>query len=255
MGSGHPVLVVTGLAAEARIAAGPGCRVIAGGGDRAGLARSLQAEDDLAFDAVVSFGVAGGLSPGLPVGTVVLTSHAVSTPNSSTLPRSPPRKPGLSPGDRVPAVAGLSGEEDGLPLVARMSDRLERNGFAVRRGGIAGVDRPATTIADKHALREATGAVAVDMESHLAAAYAARRGLPFLAVRVISDGANHVVPAAAANAMRPDGSVDVAGLLAALARDPGQIPGLIATAWNAAVAFRVLRRVRRRLGSGFDLHL
>ncbi len=41
----------------------------------------------------------------------------------------------------------------------------------------------------KAALHSETGAAAVDMESHIAAAYAAEAGLPFAALRVISDPA------------------------------------------------------------------
>ena len=86
------------------------------------------------------------------------------------------------------------------------------------------------------------------MESHVAAAFAARHGLPFGAIRIVSDGADHVLPPAAGTAMRPDGSIDVFGVVRSLARDPGQIPALIATARDAAVAFRALGRVRGLLG-------
>jgi nucleoside phosphorylase len=125
----------------------------------------------------------------------------------------------------------------------------------VRGGSIVGVDAPILGVDDKRELRAASGANAVDMESHIAARFARSRELPFAALRVISDGADRALPALAGRAMRPDGSVDVSLVLIGIARDPGQIVPLIATARDAAVAFRVLSRVRGLLGPrlGFDL--
>jgi nucleoside phosphorylase len=61
-------------------------------------------------------------------------------------------------------------------------------------------------VAGKRALRAETGALAVDMESHVAARVAARRGLPFAVVRVISDSADEALPPAAQIGMKPDGA-------------------------------------------------
>ncbi len=241
-----PVLVVTGLAAEARIAAGAGCRVIAGGGDRPGLSRRLAAEDDDVPAVVISFGIAGGLEPGLPVGAVVLATEVRQVPQAHATAHLPDAAGLHRPADRPDRASGF---------VSSVAAQLANRGFVVREGAIAGVDRPAATIDEKRALYEVTGALVVDMESHVAADYAAGRGVPFLAIRIVSDGAGDAIPSAAARAMRPDGSVDVSGLLLALAREPGQIPGLIATARNAAVAFRRLRGVRGLLGQRFGLHL
>lgn len=221
-----PLLVVTGLAAEARIAADRGCVVVAGGGDRAALARRLAEQDRTAFTAIVSFGVAGALDPTLAVGEVVLAAGI---------------------------VAGETRYGTDTALVSSLTSRLAS--LRPRSGPIAGVDEPAATVAAKAVLARETGAIAVDMESHAAAAYGAARRLPFAAIRVVSDAADRAIPTAAARAMRPDGSVDAIGLLLALARDPGQVPSLLVTARDAAVAFRRLRRVRRLLGPGFGLHL
>ncbi len=55
---------------------------------------------------------------------------------------------------------------------------------------IVGVDAPVTKPSAKCSLREATSAVAVDMESHIAAAAAEDHSLPFAACRVIIDPAH-----------------------------------------------------------------
>ena len=56
----------------------------------------------------------------------------------------------------------------------------------VVRGGLAGVEQVIAAKAGKAALGRETGAAAVDMESHIAADYATKAGLPFAALRVIS---------------------------------------------------------------------
>ena len=58
-----------------------------------------------------------------------------------------------------------------------------------------------------------TGAVAVDMESHIAAAYAAEAGLPFAALRVVSDPAGRALPALAMAAIKPNGDIDLRKVL------------------------------------------
>jgi hypothetical protein len=108
-------------------------------------------------------------------------------------------------------------------------------------------------LADAAAKREAqaaTGAIAVDMESHIAAAVAARHDLPFAIARVVSDAANRSLPKAAQAGMAPDGSMDIGAVLWALARDPRQLPPLIRVGREAETAFQALRRGRDLLGPG-----
>ncbi|RQW45353.1 phosphorylase [Novosphingobium sp. LASN5T] len=115
-------------------------------------------------------------------------------------------------------------------------------------GAVAGRDVMTPTVAGKRALRAETGALAVDMESHVAARVAARRGLPFAVVRVISDSADEALPPAAQIGMKPDGSVALGAVLASLARNPAQLPALIRTGRHAGLAFRTLGRVHHALG-------
>ena len=57
---------------------------------------------------------------------------------------------------------------------------------------VAGVDAPVVDPVAKRRLRDTTSSVAVDMESHIAAAEA--HGLPFAACRVIIDPAHRALP-------------------------------------------------------------
>ncbi len=217
------ILVVTGLNREAGIAAGPGLMVVAGGGATDALRARLATIDPDTISAVVSFGIAGALDPALRVGDVVVPERVLAGEDAWT----------CSPDMRD---AWLS--------------RVD-----ARSGDVAGVDAPVLDVAGKTDLRRATGAMAVDMESHAAATYAAMHGLPFAALRIVSDAADHALPKVAGRAMRPNGSVDIVRVLRGLARDPSQIGPLVATARDAGVAFRALRRVRGLLGPRLGLHL
>jgi hypothetical protein len=121
------------------------------------------------------------------------------------------------------------------------------------RAVLAGVDDVVMNSVAKAALREATGASAVDMESHVVAAFAARNGLPFGALRVICDAATRALPPLATHALKADGAVDLASILGGLVRNPQQLPMLIGAGRDAAIAFAALRRVRRLLGLGLGL--
>jgi len=205
--------------------AGPGVTAIAGGGDAVRLERELEALAASAT-AILSSGLAGALDPELKVGDVVIGTVARPSPHA--------------------------GEgSDGVPSVILM-DRLARLASFARRGLVFGSDTPVASGAEKAALHRNTGAMAIDMESHVAARVAARHGLPFAAVRVISDAADATLPPAALAGMRPDGGIAIGAILVSLARDPGQIPALIRTARDADTAFRALGRLHDML-RGFGI--
>ena len=89
----------------------------------------------------------------------------------------------------------------------------------------------------------------------MAAAFAAEHGLPFAALRVISDAADHALPPAVSVSMRKDGGIDVPAVLWSLVKTPRQLPALIRTGREAEVAFAKLALLGRhdllgRLGVG-----
>lgn len=215
-----PVLVVTGLAREAA-ALGSDIVALISGADAGLLRRALDERAKEAFSAVVSFGLAGGLDPSLSPGTMIVANGVVAESERFA----------CSPGLVRVLVEGFSGA-----------------GVAARQGLVAGVEAPLMTAEAKARLFRESGALAVDMESHLAGAFARQRGLPFAAVRVVSDPAGRALPPLAAKAVRPDGSVDLPLVLGELGREPRQLLGLIAAGLDSGAAFRTLGRCGPHIG-------
>ncbi len=104
-------------------------------------------------------------------------------------------------------------------------------------------------------LRNATMAVAVDMESQIVARFAADHGAPFAILRVVSDSADRDLPPLVTKAVRSDGGIDLGALAFGLIRAPAQTRGLIAAARDSAAAFSALRRCRRLPGLFLGLGL
>ena len=105
-------------------------------------------------------------------------------------------------------------------------------------------------VGQKADLHRTTGALAVDMESHVAARVARHHHLPFAAARVVCDPTHRALPPAARVGIKPDGRMDLPAVLQSLLAQPSQLPALIVTAWEAEQSFRSLFRGHRRLGAG-----
>jgi hopanoid-associated phosphorylase len=222
----RPVLIVTGLVQEARIAAGPGMSVICSSSDPQQLRALLTVVDPSTIRGVISFGVAGGLDPALRPGDVVVATEVLA-------------------GD-TRWLAGLTLNEELIASVALGRSR-------VVRGGLAGVEQVVAARSVKAALRLETGAAAVDMESHIAAAYAADAGLPFAALRVIADPADRALPPLAVSAIKPNGDIDLRKVLSGVARNPMMLRALVSTGIDFNRALRSLRGCRGFLLGGESL--
>jgi|GEM_PF-2608980 len=110
------------------------------------------------------------------------------------------------------------------------------------QGSLMSVGHAVVDPGEKRRLRIETGAEAVDLESAAIAKVAAAAGsrVPFLAVRVIVDAADRVIPQAALLAI--DGSASrPLRMLPALVKSPGQIPALVLLGLASRRANRSLR--------------
>src|SRR5882724_4181296 len=184
------ILAVTGLAKEAKIVGVADVVAVAGGGDSKSLAEKLNAlHGDIR--GVISIGLAGALSPLLKVGDVVIADEI------------------MTGAERWKCHEGWH---------VRLMSHLAQ----AHQGQIFGSDVIIEHAETKAGLHTATGALAVDMESQVAARFAASRNLPLAGLRVISDDASHVLPPAALVAMKPDGGVALGRVLWSLLRKPSQ---------------------------------
>jgi adenosylhomocysteine nucleosidase len=216
------VIIVVGLAFEARIAAGPGVHVICSGDGRdlpgkltAAIASARKRGQGL--PGIVSFGVAGGLAPQLASGACVVGTHVVS-------------------GSRR------------LPTHRQWSEKLAQTIPGAISGGLVGVSAPVAHPSAKRELFDKTGAIAVDMESHIVASVGLAEDVPFAAIRVITDPAQRALPPSAIAAMRPNGTTDFGAMFRSVLRRPRDLPALLQTALDARAARASLVRGRYWLG-------
>ena len=221
MGDVAPVIAVTGTGREASVLTKGGVRVIAGGGDAAGLARQLA---DLAPRAagLISFGMAGALDPSLKLGDwVVGTSVA----------------------------GGFAADCD-----PRWASALMACLPKARHGTVWADGRLLSGAAEKQRVFASSAALAVDMESHLVAGAATRAGIPFIILRCVSDTATMVLPPAVEVMMRPDGSMAIGAVVASLVAQPGQFPHFVRTLAAFARGFGIMGNGARGIGGrlGFD---
>jgi adenosylhomocysteine nucleosidase len=177
-------------------------------------------------EALLSFGLAGGLTPTLETGDIVVGS-AVILPDGRRLETHPAWR---------------------KDLAAALKDRSR---MAI--GPIAGQDRAIVTRTAKAALRLRTGAIAVDMESHSTATAAEEAGKPFMAVRVILDPASRKIPHAALAGLGPDGESRALPVLARLILRPWELPALFALGRANKRALAVLGGLAADLAPGFVL--
>lgn len=220
--------VVTGLASEAAVLAGildgealPVQVVCAGASTEraAALSRDLVAQG---CNALMSFGIAGAVSPDLDSGDLIIPDDVlIDDVDADGNIRD------ICPCDRQ-WLEGLQAAlaEAQLPFCGGMlmgSRKLWRDAK------------------DKEAIHEITEAVAIDMESGAVAAVADDAGLPFLAVRAVADRAQDSLPALVENAVKPDGRPAVGCAIAHLARHPSEIPATLRLARQSELALARLR--------------
>ncbi len=205
---------------NARVSLGKGAAIwLCGMGEKAAreAAVGLQASG---CTTLVSFGLAGALDPSLRPGDLVLPEsiHAEC----------------ILPVD--------------LDWRNRLRQRLPAH-LSVASGILAASSQVLTSAGAKRGLAEATGACAVDMESGAVAEVAASAGIPFLAVRVIADPVEFSPPPALLNAVRPDGSADLARLLALLLQGSVTLGTLLRLAAQLRVARATLMAVVQHAGT------
>lgn len=196
---------MVGLAAEARLVHRLGAVVAVGGGSAAGARRAAEHLVARGVTGLVSFGLAGGLDPGLSAGAVL-----------------------------VPAAVWRDGRR--VAVDAALARAL---GGATAHILLCGTAAVATAV-DKARLWRETGCAAVDLETGAVAAVAAGHGLGFAVLRAVCDPAGRDLPPAALAALDARGAIGAGRVLASLLARPAQAQALLGLAREAAVARRAL---------------
>jgi hopanoid-associated phosphorylase len=205
---------VTGLAAEASVARRAGLLAQPSGGIAAqttAIAETLLSEG---AEALISFGIAGALAPALRPGCLLV-----------------PR-----------AVIDETGARHAVDTEWRMQivEALHGAGLRLDDGDVLGAREAAASPARKAELYRITGAVAIDLESHLVAQAAMRASRPFLVLRAVSDSATQALPDAAIHGLAANGKPALGRVLLSVARDPRQIPALMRLAGDTRCALDAL---------------
>ncbi|MCX7932627.1 MAG: nucleoside phosphorylase [Rhodovarius sp.] len=207
---GPGLLCIVGFTAEAALLP-PGVPVVISAADPARLDALLAAVPRPA--AMLSLGLAGALDPGLTPGTVLVAD----------------------------GIAGAEARPDPAWSAAIAA------ATGARPALLAAVDALCATPAAKAALRAATGAAAVEMESHVVARHAARLGVPYAVLRAVADGAAEGIPPAATAALDAEGRPALGRVLAALLRRPRDVPALIRLARRSRTGLSALAAALPRL--------
>ncbi len=174
-------------------------------------------------EALVSWGVAAGLSVTATPGTLVLADRVIDTP---------PLEP--------------NGPESTKLWADRLAARIPAT-IRVLRGPIGATGRVLATREEK-LVAGSTGAIAADMETAAVAKVADHAGIPWIAVRAISDAADAGLPLSVARAIDPAGRVRLGRLAVGLFKQPADLVKLPALASGYNAALRTLRAVAAAVG-------
>lgn len=212
--------IVCGLEREARHFGKLGERdemVAFGGIGEAAATRAARALVDAGASALVSWGLAGGLTPMLDAGSICLPQEVIG-----------------GDGTVISTTANWH---------AAVAGEL-RAQHAVSCGRLLSSSAIIASAGEKARAFRETGAVAVDMESLAVGQVALAFELPFLVLRVIVDIASDELPASALAAAQNPNPLRVA---AALIRKPGELMALCRLAVRYRAAHNTLAAVSRVL--------
>ncbi len=207
---------IVGLKAEARIIRPITRKVFIGGGTARGAADAARRALAAGATSLVSFGLAGGLSPDVAAGAIIVPAAV------------------LSRGRHLAADPDLSAALGGVTVEALLA------GEAV-----------VASIAGKAERWQGTQAAAVDLESGAVAEAARQAGVPYAVLRAVCDPATRALPPAAVGALNASGGIGLLRLAASLILRPGQTGDLLALSRDARAARQALvERVRELRASG-----
>jgi adenosylhomocysteine nucleosidase len=171
---------------------------------------------------ILSYGLCGGLAPGLAIGQNII-GDLLKTPHGDYMPDASWRKRLFA---RTKAYEHVWWSSDAFNTADDPAQRAQ--------------------------LFAQTGAWVIDDESMAVAEFAKARNIPFALMRTVSDGANDTIPAAARDALRADGSTDVWAVMESVLGNLGQLPDLEKMANYLSISLGTLYTAGLQVGPTFQ---
>ncbi len=171
--------------------------------------------------ALVSFGVAGALEPGLKSGDLVLPKSI------------------LVADKKYPTTSVWRNQ---------LQQSLRSLQLNIVDDNLVSSPTTLTTEREKRQFAETTGACAVDMESGAIAEIAAQSGIPFIVIRAIIDPVEFSPPEMLLSAIKPDGSVNALRLTTLILNRSVPISSLLHLAKGMRAARKTLITVIQSVG-------
>ncbi|HKP23455.1 MAG TPA: hypothetical protein VJV39_06290 [Dongiaceae bacterium] len=270
--------VVTGLKSEAKLLKSLGLTCVSTGGQAREARRKIDRLIAEGATGLISFGIAGALSPDLKTGDLIVAdvvandigeawqTHqpwrdallpAIEPPRNGRRANDVPHHAAARRAEGHAATPPLWSSDGDLPENAPASARAasvtsavrpgpaqNAEGSGVKVGAILGLDRLLSSPQEKADAYARRGALAIDMESHHVARAAGERNLPFIAVRAISDQADEVLPAIMATFVDAEGQTKMSAVLAALILGRVRLGALLHAGSASRRAHQALLRCR-----------
>ena len=207
--------IVVGMRSEAALLA-KGAMIACSGGRPAKAAELVAYLLTAGAEGVVSFGVAGGIDPGLAPGDLVIGTEV--------------------------DLGGASLKTDEA-WVKHLSNALPK----AHTGIVCGAQVAALTVAAKVALHAESGGLVIDLESGAVAEACAAKGVPFAVLRAVADPADRAIPAFALKGLAEDGRTRALPVILGLLGRPWELPALLGLARDNRAALASLGAAARLL--------
>ena len=173
-------------------------------------------------EAIISVGVCGGLSPQAQIGQAFIYDRVITPDGTYTC------------------------DPDWRRRLFTATRYYERGCWS------SGQFNTANTEQQRAQLFANSGCWVIDDESFAIAEFAHRRGISFIGLRTVSDGAEDNLPPAVVDALSPDGTDNLRAVIESVVEDPLQILALIKTALEAKRSFDELETACIAVGANFQ---
>ena len=180
--------------------------------------------------ALIGIGFAGGLSPSLRVGDLIVASEVWSNSERTEL----------------------------LPEFHSLAEAVRGIGVEFRFGKLLTVDQIVDKAASKRLLAQRFGSeeiACVDMESAALTEVCREHGLPLLIIRCVTDVMNEDLPLDFSRCVRADGTLSTVKLIRAVLAKPGSISGLWDLRNRSAMCARQMALLVRKIAPLFRDYL